>query len=498
VAINLPLTGTSSYVDDSYFVYNFPSNFTFNFFGASYTSAYISSNGIITFGSGTGAYSDSIGGLSSYRVIAPAWNDWEINTSQRESIQITRPNTNRLAFKWDVARYYHQPLYAVFETVLNRSNGNITFNYGSANSTFAGDVTIGISDGAGTTIASQLMNEPSFNLNRLKSTTFAPTGSSYTETVATSSLALQSTGNVLYSSDQGFGFSTSGSSVGNIALQAATSITISSLSGTVSGVGGIVSPTLSVSASSGIDLAGVYNQVAGLTASTGSGGLVFLDNNPGLSNSLDVAYATIGGDVDITNYGATSVGTASPGIRASGAVTITANSPLTVGQYGISSTGGGAVSLAANNSGALTLTGPVSSIGGTVSLFGGTVTGADIYAPGAFINGVATVSAPSTSVVAPIVVEQQSAVAVLDEPATIVVTADPPITPGQLVDSSQILPPYFYSTIDSSGVTVSMVTFPNGTIGGDVGEFAGSLFQEPAATIFQRGRDSEKVQQCSN
>jgi len=65
LAINLPAGASNEYVDDQYFLYVFPNNFSFTFYGVTYDRAYISSNGLITFGSGTGAYSDSTARLGS-------------------------------------------------------------------------------------------------------------------------------------------------------------------------------------------------------------------------------------------------------------------------------------------------------------------------------------------------------------------------------------------------------------------------------------------------
>jgi filamentous hemagglutinin family protein len=216
VTLNLAASG-SDYVDDQYFIYNLP--FTFNFFGTPYTQAYISSNGLITFGSGTAAFSDSIGSLASYKAIAPAWNDWELHTSSGKNIFISKPTVNDLAVKWDVERYSNTGNTAIFEAVLN-SSGNITFNYGTANNSFSGDVTIGLSDGTNA-ITSGLMTGFT-SLNNLYSTTFAPSGGTYSETVAGTGGTLASTASI-YTGTTGFNITNNSSTI-----SALSDITLSS------------------------------------------------------------------------------------------------------------------------------------------------------------------------------------------------------------------------------------------------------------------------------
>ncbi|MGZ5050923.1 MAG: MBG domain-containing protein [Methylobacter sp.] len=221
VGLNTSAIG-SDYVDDDYFVYNLP--FAFTFFGTSYSQAYISSNGLITFGTGTIAYSDSISNLASYKAIAPAWNDWVLRTSSDKNIFISQPTVgSNLAVKWNVNRYASETNTAVFEAVLN-SSGNITFNYGAASSSFANDVTIGLSDGS-TAIGSQLMAGFT-SLNNLYSTTFTPSGGSYTETVSGSGGVLAST-TPIYTGTSGFniGNSTVLTALSNVSINAANTIT---------------------------------------------------------------------------------------------------------------------------------------------------------------------------------------------------------------------------------------------------------------------------------
>lgn len=474
LAINLPAGAPEQYVDDSYFEYRFPSGYQFSFYGTSYDKAYISSNGLITFGSGTGAYRDSQSGLAAFRmpVIAAAWNDWEINASQGESIQVTRPSGNELAVKWDVGRYYRSGNKALFETVLNQQNGNITFNYGAtstntdatAHPSFAGDVTIGLARGDGTAQISGLMGLEGFSMHNLKSTTFSPGANGYTETIANSGGQLASKGAVIYSSDIGFAFGNT-----NIAsyttLQAATQLVLN-VGGRISGFGGISTPSLALDAGQGVTLEGAYNQVGLLTANVRSGGLSFQNHNFAAPGDFEFRSADVVGDITASNFGATIIGTAAPGIRASGGINVAANSPLTVGSFGVTSTGTGNISLAANNNGALTLTGPVRT-GGTINLFGGTVTGADVFAPGACINGQACQTGPDPAAVSQAQGQQQTLVSAIGNGAP----ALPPAVGGSTAIGGFVPASYFNPM---PGLQPGL-TLPGGTIGGGSNEFGGTL-----------------------
>lgn len=475
LAINLPSGAAEQYVDDSYFEYLFPVGYQFTFYGVSYDKAYISSNGLITFGSGTGAYSDSTTRLGQLGmpVIAAAWNDWEINASRGESIQITRPTNNELAVKWDVGRYPRSGNKALFETVLNQQNGNITFNYGatsteldtSVHPTFAGDVTIGIARGDGTSQISGLMDTSGFSMHNLKSTTFTPGSNGYTESIANSGGQLASRGTVIYSSDIGFAFRNT-TIASYTTLQAATQMVLNA-AGRISGYGGINTPSLTIDAGQGVALDGAYNQVALMDARVTSGGLTFRNHNAAQSGDFEFRSADVGGDISVENFGATLIGTAAPGIRASGGINVAANSPLTVGTFGVTSTGTGNIFLAANNQGALTLTGPVST-GGTINLFGGTVTGASTFAPGAIVNGQQT----GGSVVDGAIVEQAAA-----QQTTVITSVGGGLaSPSPAVGGSGAIGSFVPTTyFDPLPAVQPGLTLPGGTVGGGRNEFGGEM-----------------------
>lgn len=389
------LSSFTGYFDDYSFVYNLP--FALTFFGTRYTQAYITTNGLIVFptngtfvaGGGTYRYSDSVAGLSTLTddqqsgvplaVIAPAWNDWILRASTGKDVLIKQLNNSTLAVQWNVSKFADESHTANFEALLNR-NGNIQFNYGSANTSYAGDVTIGLSNGSTVTLVSQLMNLPNFSLNLLPSTTFAPApGGSYTETVSSTATPLAnmtgavSGGRLLESS-----FGSSGAS-GISALLGTVNI---NAGGLINGYTGVEAMQLNTVSNGGLILAASVGSFS--ASNTGSGDVVLSNDQPltlgGISNNA--------GNISVSNIGAVTVG---GNISASGAVTLAAQSPLTISS-GATITAGGDINLTASGStptDQLTVNGGASSTGGNIGLTGG---------GGVTIGGTASLSAPLGSI----------------------------------------------------------------------------------------------------
>ncbi len=288
------------YIDDTFFVYNLP--FAFNYFGTPYTQAYITTNGLITFGTSTSQYSDSLGSLGSYKAIAPAWNDWILDVNLGRDIRIA-PGANTLTVLWDVARYSNFARTARFEAVLNR-NGNIRFNYGRASESFAGDVTIGLSDGAGITLASQLMSRPNFSLNNLVSTTFTPNGAgSYTETVSNSNTRLAAAGPISGSALLGQGSGEVVSALSSLIIRAGGAITNGN------GLGIVTANTLDATAAGGIALT---TAVANITTSNTGIGNTAITNRGALTvgNMRDAGTITLVNDAAVTQAAGTAISAA--------------------------------------------------------------------------------------------------------------------------------------------------------------------------------------------
>ena len=339
------------YIDDTFFVYNMP--FTFNYFGTPYTQAYITTNGLITFGTSTSQYTDSLGSLGSYKAIAPAWNDWILDVNLGRDIRIA-PGANALTVLWDVARYSNFARTARFEAVLNRS-GDIRFNYGAASESYAGDVTIGLSNGAGITLASQLMSRPNFSLNRLVSTTFTPDGvGSYTETVSNNSTRLAAAGPISGSALLGAGSGEVVSALNSLIIRAGGAITNGN------GLGIVTANTLDATAAAGIALT---TAVANLTTSNTGIGNTAITNRGALTvgNMRDAGTITLVNDSAVIQAAGTTVSAAELIAQAVGGIVLnTQVANLTL------NTNGGDVSVI--NDGSL-----------TVDLFGSPVNGA-VYA----------------------------------------------------------------------------------------------------------------------
>jgi hypothetical protein len=421
--LNLLGLGSGGFIDDTYFIYNLP--FTFNYFGTPYTQAYITTNGLITFGSSTAAYSDSLAGLGSYRAIAPAWNDWTLEASTGRDIRIGLGGGN-LTVLWDVGRFSSTAPAAKFEAVLSPS-GSIRFDYGTA-VTLGSDVTIGLSDGTGQTtpdgvhlIKSQLMDLPNFastSINNLRSTTFTPNGSGgYTETLSASNLALASPGPVSGSAILGQGTGTVIAALGNLVINAG---------GAINAISALTAQMLQFTSHGGAVFTGA-NTFGSIGASHnyGSGDVTIYNT----ASPLTVyGLANHAGNLIVDNVGGIVVAGA---MSASNDLTMTAHSPITI-NAGASVTAGGNLTLVAFSSSVtsltdvLTIAGTVSSTGGNVAFTGGSgisfastasvtaplgsVAASSPYgpvtvAPGAFLTALNGITLTSFSATAPITVE---------------------------------------------------------------------------------------------
>ena len=386
----------TGFFDDLAFVYNLP--FAFTYFGNSYTQAYITTNALIAFpvsgsfsaNAGPTRFSDSVAGLSQLTdgvsgarlaVVAPAWNDWILRASTGKDVLIKQTNVNTLAVQFVVARFADEANTANFEALLNR-NGSIQFNYGAATRSYAGDVTIGLSDGT-TSFASQLMSLPSFSLNLLPSTTFTPSGSTYTETVASSATTLAnmsgavSGGRLLESSFGSSGTNGLFAPLGNVGITAG---------GVINAHTGVTALQLGTSSNGGAQLLGTH--VGAFSGSNAGSGDIILTNDQALTLG---AVTNTGGNVSVDNVGGVTVGA---NISASGSVTLAAQSPLTINS-GATITAGGDIILIASGisttTDLLTIDGGVSSTTGSIQLDGG---------GGVDIGGTANLSAPSGSILA--------------------------------------------------------------------------------------------------
>ncbi len=487
-ALRLSASGGESsgdYVDDSYFTYNLP--FAFTFYGVSYSQAYISSNGLITFGSGTSSYSDSVSGLGSYRVITPAWNDWELHVGSGKDIFVTQPTATSLAVQWNVDEYYNTGRNAKFEAVLSNT-GTIRFNYGAADASYANQVTIGLSNGStASTVASQLMSLPSFSLNNLRSTTFTPDGSGYTETVSATSTALSSTAGATSGGSAILG----GSYSTNNAVTATGTLTATA-GGAIEALSRITAAALNATSHGGATFTG-NNHISALSAHNYTSGVLRFNNTASPLTLGNVINS--GGNVIVDNTGAVVV---AGDISSTGSVSITAHSPITV-NAGASVSGATGVSLTASATSSTSTTdlvaisGDVTSASGNVVLFG--ASGITVDYPGSVTAPHGTVTTttrsgpvsdvdwtPAPPVVAPPV-----------DPIREVITSltDAGQNPNTNTDNSNAQqPPVLPPTGAGSGGGSATSGLSGQTIGGGTGQFASSESSSSLSSDFATGSGS--------
>jgi hypothetical protein len=152
--IDISSTGTPTlqFTDDSVFFLDLSgSGFSFPFYGQNYTGVYYSTNGLITFGSGNGEYSNQ--DLTSDPIqaaIAPLWDDME-NFSQGVGAVYYQLIGTQLVIQWnDMSYYFGSAPVITFEAILNEADGSIQFNYQNLSAGVFNDegasATVGIKD----------------------------------------------------------------------------------------------------------------------------------------------------------------------------------------------------------------------------------------------------------------------------------------------------------------------------------------------------------------
>ncbi len=148
--------------DDSVVYVNMGS-LTFNFYGSSYSTLYLSSNGLISFGGNTSsAQNTDLSWNPTARTISPLWDDW-ISTNGNAMILAKVDDTNgdgaadRLILEWNkVQGYASSPSTVTFQAILQLNTGStpgeITFNYPDIDSgdyrSNGGSATVGLKDGS--------------------------------------------------------------------------------------------------------------------------------------------------------------------------------------------------------------------------------------------------------------------------------------------------------------------------------------------------------------
>lgn len=165
--------------DDRTWQYTLP--FEFPFYGKTYNSVYVCSNGYLDFTDGDASYQNSIDNLKDRTMIAPYWADLTTNGNAQpdEDIYIHSPAPDTICFRW-VAEDYDTGNPVNVEAVLHQ-NGTIAFHYGSGNKNL--QPTIAISGGTGQAffVAS---HDGAYDLNQAQSQLFELIEQSLTTTVS--------------------------------------------------------------------------------------------------------------------------------------------------------------------------------------------------------------------------------------------------------------------------------------------------------------------------
>jgi hypothetical protein len=131
--------------------------FTFNLFGTNFTSLFISSNGLITFGSANTAFTNAtLSANPSQAAIAPFWDDLVVSNSFGTARVLTQligtVGSRQFIIEWNKVTFFSGGVSSdpiTFEAVLSEGSNNIQFNYldlvsGSASGNNGGSATAGI------------------------------------------------------------------------------------------------------------------------------------------------------------------------------------------------------------------------------------------------------------------------------------------------------------------------------------------------------------------
>jgi uncharacterized cupin superfamily protein len=113
-------------------VANVALNGAFSFYGTSYNSLSLSTNGNINFSGNNDFFAPAFPSASSGPVIAALWSDWFVDTeiSANYSRMFYDNNAQRFIATWDVRLVDDETITATFQAVLNKTTGDIFFGYG--------------------------------------------------------------------------------------------------------------------------------------------------------------------------------------------------------------------------------------------------------------------------------------------------------------------------------------------------------------------------------
>jgi hypothetical protein len=134
--------------DDIYQAVTLP--FPFNFYGNAYTRAYVSSNGFISFGSGSSSFKHGClpSAAAPNNAIYALWDDLVPTGGANGNVYVKTVNPDTFVVEWHQVKRYNTTAQQTFEIVL-RSDNSILLQYQAVSDTFS--TTTGIENATGTT-----------------------------------------------------------------------------------------------------------------------------------------------------------------------------------------------------------------------------------------------------------------------------------------------------------------------------------------------------------
>jgi hypothetical protein len=140
-----PLTGTSPFpaVDDSFIEVAFAAGFDFSFYGVTYSSVFLNTNGGMTFGAGLGDYDVAAADVASPG-IAVFWGDLDAGEATRANQMKYEVCSDRFIVRYVAMQDNDVDTANNTATIMLEENGKITVQYGAV---LSEDILAGVWDG---------------------------------------------------------------------------------------------------------------------------------------------------------------------------------------------------------------------------------------------------------------------------------------------------------------------------------------------------------------
>jgi protocatechuate 3,4-dioxygenase beta subunit len=146
--VEIPGTGTIVADGDDVFS-EVELGFPFTFYGGVYTRTFVSSNGFVSFGSGSAAagYSSIPDRDAPNNAIYAFWDDLLPNGGANGNVSIQRVSTSTFVIEWRRVKRYYSDDYETFEIILDGADNTIVLQYQTVSN--ASHCTVGVENGDG-------------------------------------------------------------------------------------------------------------------------------------------------------------------------------------------------------------------------------------------------------------------------------------------------------------------------------------------------------------